>query len=312
MMMAAVMLLSLGAPATAIVCSPQTTHTFRVDPRASPAAAAAAAGPAGSPSFVDLESALSAVRVLPTPRNVTIVIASPPAGGVTLRLKKTVRIQRADSCLRLVGEADASAGCRDALAASCSTDAAKRNSPFVSPPCGVCAGKEQHDLRAAGCAAAEIQSYCSSEGMADAGAHIRADIDVPAAMVRPVSDASTLKRIQPAARGHVYEISYHELGLNHTAQWPDSCENTRNLHQNLISRGTESVLVFSDTVGEATTQTFNLFYRGKRLEFARWPKANQNMSATFPGVGCENKIGCTANCNTNDSFFWNFLLKMQR
>ena len=49
-----------------------------------------------------------------------------------------------------------------ALVASCSTDKAKAHSPFASKSCAVCAGKEQHVLRVAGCTADEIQDYCRS------------------------------------------------------------------------------------------------------------------------------------------------------
>lgn len=53
-----------------------------------------------------------------------------------------------------------SASCQSALKSSCSTDAAKAHSPFASEPCGVCAGKLQHQLRVAGCTDADIQAYC--------------------------------------------------------------------------------------------------------------------------------------------------------
>ena len=56
-----------------------------------------------------------------------------------------------------------SVACQSALKASCSTDAAKAHSPFASEPCGVCAGKLQHQLRIAGCTASDIKSYCRAE-----------------------------------------------------------------------------------------------------------------------------------------------------
>jgi len=53
-------------------------------------------------------------------------------------------------------------GCREALAASCPTNAANRNSPFASQPCGICAGHLQRQLKLAGCTDAEIESYCEN------------------------------------------------------------------------------------------------------------------------------------------------------
>jgi hypothetical protein len=54
------------------------------------------------------------------------------------------------------------AGCRSALRAVCSPNKEKARSPFASASCGVCAGQLQHQLRGAGCTAAEIRIYCES------------------------------------------------------------------------------------------------------------------------------------------------------
>ena len=54
--------------------------------------------------------------------------------------------------------------CHGTLQATCSTDAAKRRSPFASKEsCGVCAGHRQHELRTAGCTHEDIQHYCAEE-----------------------------------------------------------------------------------------------------------------------------------------------------
>ena len=60
-------------------------------------------------------------------------------------------------------EEHTSPACETALRGHCSTDAAKAHSPFASETCAVCAGKLQHQLRAAGCTQADISSYCSAQ-----------------------------------------------------------------------------------------------------------------------------------------------------
>ena len=56
--------------------------------------------------------------------------------------------------------------CERELQASCSTDAAKRNSPFAHKSCGICAGQRQRELRDAGCSHEDITRYCH-EGEGD-------------------------------------------------------------------------------------------------------------------------------------------------
>jgi glucosylceramidase len=57
----------------------------------------------------------------------------------------------------------AGSACSAALQSVCSTDAAPKSthSPFATTTCGVCAGRNQHDLRAAGCSHEDIQAYCA-------------------------------------------------------------------------------------------------------------------------------------------------------
>ena len=56
----------------------------------------------------------------------------------------------------------ASSPCRAALSAACSTDRVRK--PFLHESCDVCAGKQQHALRAAGCTHADIVRYCAESG----------------------------------------------------------------------------------------------------------------------------------------------------
>ena len=53
--------------------------------------------------------------------------------------------------------------CLATLRASCSTDRVRAHSPFAHEPCDICAGKLQHELRAAGCTHAQIVRYCADD-----------------------------------------------------------------------------------------------------------------------------------------------------
>jgi hypothetical protein len=56
----------------------------------------------------------------------------------------------------------AGSSCIAALHAACSTDRVRKLSPFQQhETCDVCAGKQQHAMRTAGCSHAEIVSYCA-------------------------------------------------------------------------------------------------------------------------------------------------------
>jgi hypothetical protein len=69
--------------------------------------------------------------------------------------------------------AAAGSSCIAVLEASCSTHAAKAHSLFDSENCSLCAGKEQHALRVAGCTAAEVQAYCRSLPASGGGRQVR-------------------------------------------------------------------------------------------------------------------------------------------
>ena len=80
-------------------CAPATTATLAVRPdvgRILPLSSAAL-------SFRTLEAALAAARLLPHPRNVTIIVAAPSVDATALRLERGVSLTALDSCLRILG-----------------------------------------------------------------------------------------------------------------------------------------------------------------------------------------------------------------
>ena len=98
--------------------------------------------------------------------------------------------------------------------------------------------------------------------------HIRFDTVVPYSALEHVSTSDT--RIAPSVRGNIYRFNLSTLNATqHAAPWPDTW-----------------------TQGDPTTRRIGIYLDGKRLEYARFPKANQNATSLCPGVGpngCENK-----------------------
>ena len=85
-----------------------------------------------------------------------------------------------------------------------------------------------------------------------------------------------LNNAKAAARGNVYRINLSSPSINatqHAQRWPDSW-----------------------TQGDPHTRNLGVFWNGKRLELARFPKATENVTSSLcPNVpgGCEGKgNGC--------------------
>ena len=111
----------------------------------------------------------------------------------------------------------------------------------------------------------------SSNSTDDALDHIRLDSSVPRSLLERVSADD--KRIAPSARGKVYRINLSSINATqHATRWPDTW-----------------------TQGDPHTRNLGVFWNGRRLEYARFPRATVNATSLCPHVasGCENKNkGC--------------------
>lgn len=264
-------------------CASRTTHTLVVDPRrprtatsggggaggvVATAGAGASAGTgagSGSGAFPTLEAALAAARRLPTPRNVTITVVAPlSATTATLRLHRGVVLTAQDSCLRILG-GGGGPPCVAALESLC---------PYRghrwSRQCNTCAGSQQLALRHAGCSSSQVQEWCAevTPTPSSSNDHIRMDRVVPPSALRKVGPDNV--RVHPAARGHVYRFDLAAVNATHTAPWPDTF-----------------------TQGDPSTRTLGVFFKGRRLEMARMPKVDEEVSPPRGCPrGCENKGSC--------------------
>jgi hypothetical protein len=99
--------------------------------------------------------------------------------------------------------------------------------------------------------------------------HIRMDKPVPASALRKVGPDN--KRVHTSARGRIFSFDLDAVNATHAAAWPEHF-----------------------TQGDPSTRTLGLFYKGRRLEFARSPKAGEKIvPPTGCTKGCENKGSCT-------------------
>lgn len=105
--------------------------------------------------------------------------------------------------------------------------------------------------------------------------HIRADTPIPAHTVLPVTDPTTLKRIQPSARGQVYRVDFAALNVSNFGRWPETYD-----------------------VGDPSTTTAKLFYNGTRLDFSRYPKVCHWMLAVvaIAIAACAARWGSSGAC----------------
>ena len=137
--------------------------------------------------------------------------------------------------------------------------------------CLVIAG-EQHELQQQH----QRKGSSSSSGGGSSSSmdtdHIRLDVNVPASVLEHVADSDT--RISPSARGKVYRFKLSAVNAaQHATRWPNTW-----------------------TQGDPHTRNLGVFWNGKRLEYARYPKATQNVTGSLcPHTpnGCEGKgDGC--------------------
>jgi hypothetical protein len=99
--------------------------------------------------------------------------------------------------------------------------------------------------------------------------HLRVDRVVPPSALTKV--ASDNPRVHPSARGNVYRLDLAAVNATHVAAWPNTF-----------------------TQGDPSTRTLGVFWNGRRLEFARSPKAGEATALpTGCPTGCENKGVCT-------------------
>ena len=107
-------------------------------------------------------------------------------------------------------------------------------------------------------------------GSSPASDHLRMDSAVPLSAISRVADDDP--RVHPAARGRIFRVDLRAMSnVTHAQPWPDTF-----------------------TQGDPATRTLGVFWQGRRLQFARSPKADEEIDPPAGcSKGCENKGSCT-------------------
>jgi hypothetical protein len=95
---------------------------------------------------------------------------------------------------------------------------------------------------------------------------------------QPVADPTILKRLDPAARGKVYQADLRSLGVTeygdllHDAEWEVQWRHHKDDNQSEATQGDAlAAQRFVNRTGEKIEPRLELFYDGKPMEISRWP-----------------------------------------